>query len=168
MQKYSIWNVSCRNIHIMVYWAKILVMYRYMLHGHHDFLFGFDRIWLEKTLFLGFVQKYYFFGGSCRNITVPSYCIAAILCMWCVFFKDMKKHHKILQRIPSPNEPDSRTLGLVCKCENAWLDAMIIFQLCPVECQVRFPEGLLWHRWRVWPFANLINLRPLSPTHLCI
>ena len=34
----------------------------------------------EKTLVLGLVQKYYFFGGSCRNITVPSYCIFAILC----------------------------------------------------------------------------------------
>ena len=30
--KYSIWSVSCRNIHIMVYCAKILVRYRYMLH----------------------------------------------------------------------------------------------------------------------------------------
>ena len=34
-------------------------------------------------------------------------------------FREMIKHHTILQRIPSPNEPDSRTLGLVCKCENA-------------------------------------------------
>ena len=39
-----------------------------------------------------------------------------------VFFllqRCMIKHHTILQRIPSPNKPDSRTLGLVCKCENA-------------------------------------------------
>ena len=34
----------------------------------------------EKRFLGGFVQKYYFFWGSCRNITVPSYCIAAILC----------------------------------------------------------------------------------------
>ena len=35
----------------------------------------------KKKRFLGgFVQKYYFFGGSCRNITVPNYCIVAILC----------------------------------------------------------------------------------------
>ena len=32
VQKYSIWSVSCRNIHIMVYCAKILVRYYYMLH----------------------------------------------------------------------------------------------------------------------------------------
>ena len=40
--KSSIWSVSCRNI-IMVYCAKILVRCRYMLHGHHNFLFGFDQ-----------------------------------------------------------------------------------------------------------------------------
>ena len=32
VQKYSIWSVSCRNIHIMVYCAKLLVRYLYMLH----------------------------------------------------------------------------------------------------------------------------------------
>ena len=71
LQKYSY------IIYVMVYCAKILVRYCYMLHGHHDFLFGFDQ---KKTPFLGFVQKYYFFWGSCRNITVPSYCITAFLC----------------------------------------------------------------------------------------
>ena len=30
--------------------------------------------------FLGFVQKYNFSWGSCRNITAPSYCIPAFLC----------------------------------------------------------------------------------------
>ena len=34
----------------------------------------------KKHFLGGFVQKYYFLGGLCRNITVPSYCIAAILC----------------------------------------------------------------------------------------
>ena len=29
------------------------------------------------------------------------------------FFREMIKHHKILQRISSRNGPDSRTLGLV-------------------------------------------------------
>ena len=77
---------SCRNIHIMVYWAKILVRYRYILHGHHDWLFGFDQcLWnaslshgkmrqnnelhadlasflficARRTPFLEFVHKYY-------------------------------------------------------------------------------------------------------------
>ena len=53
----------------MVYCAKILVRYCYMLHGHHDFLFGFDQnltqkkaffgVHAEILLFLGFMQKYY-------------------------------------------------------------------------------------------------------------
>ena len=41
----------------MVHCAKILVRYHYILHGHQNFLFGFD-------------QKKRFFGGSCRNITI--------------------------------------------------------------------------------------------------
>ena len=51
VRKYSIWSVSCRNIYIMVYCAKILVRYRYVLHGHHDWLFGFDQcLWSGKTM----------------------------------------------------------------------------------------------------------------------
>ena len=35
----------------------------------------------KKRRFLGgFVQKYYFFWGSCRNITVPGYCASEVLC----------------------------------------------------------------------------------------
>ena len=49
----------------MVYCAKILVRYRYILHGHHNFQFD---------------QKKCLSWGSCRNITFPSYCIAAFLC----------------------------------------------------------------------------------------
>ena len=73
---------------IMVFCAKILVRHCYVLHGHNDWLFGFDQcLWnaflshgkwgktidnmkpcrfgqfliqlCEKKLFLGFVQKYY-------------------------------------------------------------------------------------------------------------
>ena len=33
---------------------------------------------------------------------------------WCVFYREMIASHTILQRIPSPHGPDSRTLGLVC------------------------------------------------------
>ena len=76
VQKYSIWSVSCRNIHIMVYCAKILVRYRYMLHENEanqwitcrfsEFLIKlckkktlFWGVRAEMSLFLGFVQKYY-------------------------------------------------------------------------------------------------------------
>ena len=108
VQKYSVLSVPCRHFHILVYCAKILVRYRYMLHGHHNLLFGFDQcLWnaslshgkmrqnnelhadlasfllncARKKHFLGgFVQKCHFFWGLCRNITVPSYCTSGVLC----------------------------------------------------------------------------------------
>ena len=87
VQKYSIWGVSCRNIHIMVYCAEILVRCRYMLHENEanqwitcrfsEFLIELCK---KKHFFGGFVQNYHFFGGLCRNITVPSYCTSGVLC----------------------------------------------------------------------------------------
>ena len=67
VQKYSYYGALCKNIG------------QVSLHITRPSRFSI-WIWPEKTPFLGFVQKYYFFWGSCRNITVPSYCIAAILC----------------------------------------------------------------------------------------
>ena len=84
---------SCRNIHNMVYCATILVRYRYMsleyflkpwkirqnneLHADlANFLFNCAR----KNAFLGVRAEILLFWGSCRNITVPSYCIFAFLC----------------------------------------------------------------------------------------
>ena len=91
----------------MVYCAKILVRYRYMLHGHHNLLFGFDQcLWnaslshgkmrqnnelhadlasflfncARKTLLFGFHAEILLFFGLCRNITVPSYCASGVLC----------------------------------------------------------------------------------------
>ena len=87
MQKYSIWSVSCRNIHIMVYCAKILVRYRYMLHENEAnqlitcrFSKFLIQLCKKKRFLWGFVLKYYFFGGSCRNITVPRYWASEVLC----------------------------------------------------------------------------------------
>ena len=40
----------CAEIRIMVYCAKILVRYRYMLHGHHNLLFGFDQCLWNASL----------------------------------------------------------------------------------------------------------------------
>ena len=50
----------CRNIHfevfraeIFILWCivqKILVRYRYMLHGHHNLLFGFDQCLWNASL----------------------------------------------------------------------------------------------------------------------
>ena len=57
VQKYSIWSVSSRNIHILVYCAKILVRYCYMLHGHHDLLFGFDQCLWNASLSHGIWGK---------------------------------------------------------------------------------------------------------------
>lgn len=85
--KYSIWSVSCRNIHIMVYCAKILVRYRYMLHENEAnqwitcrFSKFLIQLCKKKRFLWGFVLKYYFFGGSCRNITVPRYWASEVLC----------------------------------------------------------------------------------------
>ena len=47
---------------------------------HADLASFLYSIVQEKTFFLGFVQKYYFLGGSCRNNTVPSYCNSGFLC----------------------------------------------------------------------------------------
>ena len=87
------WSVSCKNIHIMVYCAKILVKYCYMsleyflkpwkmrqnneLHADlASFLFNCAR----KTLLFGFHAEILLFFGLCRNITVPSYCDSGFLC----------------------------------------------------------------------------------------
>ena len=87
VQKYSIWSVSCRNIHIMVYCAKILVRYRYMLHENEAnqwitcrFSKFLIQLCKKKRFLWGFVLKYYFLGGSCRNITVPRYWASEVLC----------------------------------------------------------------------------------------
>ena len=80
VQKYSIWSVLCRNIHIMAYCAKILVRYRYMLHENEAnqlitcrFSKFLIQLCKKKRFLWGFVLKYYFLGESCRNITVPRY-----------------------------------------------------------------------------------------------
>ena len=87
VQKYSIWSVLCRNIHIMVYCEKILVRYRYMLHENEAnqwitcrFSKFLIQLCKKKRFLWGFVLKYYFFGGSCRNITVPRYWASEVLC----------------------------------------------------------------------------------------
>ena len=41
----------------MVYCAKILVRYRYMLHGHHDLLFGFDQCLWNASLSHGKMRQ---------------------------------------------------------------------------------------------------------------
>ena len=87
VQKYSIWTVLCRNIHIMVYCEKILVRYCYMLHENEAnqwitcrFSKFLIQLCKKKRFLWGFVLKYYFFRGLCRNITVPSYWASKVLC----------------------------------------------------------------------------------------
>ena len=76
---------------VQKYWSGIVTCYMKMrqineLHADlASFLFNCARknaFWgvrAEILLFLGFVKKYYFFGGSCRSITVPSYCTSKVL-----------------------------------------------------------------------------------------
>ena len=85
--KYSILSVPCRNFHILVYCAKILVRYRYMLHENEAnqlitcrFSKFLIQLCKKKRFLWGFVLKYYFLGGSCRNITVPRYWASEVLC----------------------------------------------------------------------------------------
>ena len=51
----------------------------------------------EKT----FVQKYYFSWGSCRNITVPSYCDSGFLCR--AFLGVVQKCKFLEKYSPLPN-----------------------------------------------------------------
>ena len=71
----------------MVYCEKILVRYRYMLHENEAnqlitcrFSKFLIQLCKKKRFLWGFVLKYYFFGGSCRNITVPRYWASEVLC----------------------------------------------------------------------------------------
>ena len=71
----------------MVYCAKILVRYRYMLHENEAnqlitcrFSKFLIQLCKKKRFLWGFVLKYYFLGGSCRNITVPRYWASEVLC----------------------------------------------------------------------------------------
>ena len=71
----------------MVYCEKILVRYRYMLHENEAnqlitcrFSKFLIQLCKKKRFLWGFVLKYYFLGGSCRNITVPRYWASEVLC----------------------------------------------------------------------------------------
>ena len=73
VQKYSIWSVSCKNIHIMVYCAKILVKYCYMSLEY------FLKPWKMRqnnelhadlaSFLFNCARKGAFWGGLCRNTT---------------------------------------------------------------------------------------------------
>ena len=106
VQKFSYFGVLCKNIgqvslHVtrpsrLTIWIWPMSLECFLkpwkmrqnneLHADlASFLFNCARknaFWgvrAEILLFLGFVKKYYFFGGSCRSITVPSYCTSKVL-----------------------------------------------------------------------------------------